>query len=744
MALNITERTAGVLNKATIRPHIILQINGVNTIYGSGTITEIVRIGDPGLLIGDDWVIGGMTDADDQESLISLSGTTTEISQQLSPERGAVSSISSMKVALVDKDELITRLISPGQVVTDMMGRRARVWLGFEGTSFPDDYITVFRGIIDDIESEQGLISLNLAHPDQKKRNTIYERAETVLNGNHNSSIGTITVTTTENFLVGVAGPSGGFDTSFESYIRIDDEIIQYTGKTATTFTGCTRGELDTVANSHDTDTEVTSFYRLTGNGVTLALKLMLSGWGGSYQEDVAVTNFVTIGDGTSVANSMFFENINIPEIYGLIEGDYITTTGASNGANNVSAKQILTIVVLDGSTYIVVDGVTFVSELDTAAVVDFRSQYDTLPNGLKLHGDEVDIDSHILWYRRFLSSFDYDFYLKDSIEGKDFIEKQIYLPMAAYSLPRKSRASMGYHTGPVPNDEIVTIDASNCTNPHQLKIRRSMGKNFYNTIVYKFEVDTLEDKYLFGYITSDTDSKARIEVGNKSLTIQADGLRRALAGENSAAMSSSRLLNRYRYAAEFIDNVKVLFSAGFKMEAGDIIIFDGTDLNVSDIVNSKRGSDPRLFEIINKKLNIKTGEVTLSLVDTNLSLTNRYGLISPASIIASATDQRTFVIQQSYGATYGVNEWRKWQRYIGYSVKVRNSDFSQDANSVILNVLPNNTVTLTTPLGFVPSAGHVMELSHYNNQGAEIKLFYTFMTDAAAFDDAGEPYRML
>ncbi len=743
MALEITSRTQSILQKPQIQPNIVVSIDGVSTIFGSATIEEIVRIGDPGLEIGGGWTIGGFRTVEDQSVLVSLTGTSTEINQQLSPDKGAVSSVSSMKISFIDKNGEVSNLVSPGQVVADILGRRARVYLGFEGTSYPQDYITIFRGIIDDIESDQGSVSLNVAHPDQKKRNTIYERAETALNGAIDDNDTTLTVEDATNFLVGITGPDGLVDDSFTAYVKIGDEIIKYTGTTATTLTGCVRAQLGTVAAAHDDDAEVVSFYRLTGNGVELALKLLLSGWAGPYEENVEITNFLRQGDGTDITDSIFFENIDLVDRYGIAEGDYITTTGAANGANNVSLKQILTILVADGSTNLIIDDVSFVLEEGSAAVIDFRSQYDTLPSGLKMHGDEVDIDAHLLWYQRYLSSFEYDFYLKDTIEGKEFIEKQIYLPMSGYALPRKSRASMGFHSGPLPTENIVTIDHTNCTNPHQLKVRRSIGKNFYNTIIYKFEQDVLEDKYLFGYFIVNEDSKNRIEVGNKSLLIQSNGLRRGMNGENLAAAAASRLLTRYKYAAEFLDNVKVQFSVGFKIEVGDIVILDGTSLNIADSVTGTRGMAPRLFEVINKKLNIKTGDIILALVDTNLSLTARYGLISPASAIASATDQRTFVIERSYNSVYGTNEGRKWSRYIGAGVKIRNSDFSVQGTGIIESV-SGNTITLVGNIGFSIVAGYIMELSGYNNQNETIKLFYTFMTDEAAFDDGEEPYEMI
>jgi hypothetical protein len=68
----------------------------------------------------------------------------------------------------------------------------------------------------------------------------------TKLDGALNNSDTTITVDST-----------AAFDGGSDGTIVIDTEHISYTGKTATTFTGCTRGIDDTVAAAHDDDTDV-------------------------------------------------------------------------------------------------------------------------------------------------------------------------------------------------------------------------------------------------------------------------------------------------------------------------------------------------------------------------------------------------------------------------------------------------------------------------------------------------------
>jgi hypothetical protein len=742
MAIELTDATVSALQKIGIEPQIVLEIDGVTTVYGAATILEVIRIGDTDLEIGDDWVIGGFSAIDDQEDLIVLEGSSNEITQQLNPDRGAISSVSSMRIALADIGGLMTELISPGAVVDDLLGRRAKVWIGFAETSYPEDYIPIFKGIIDDIVSEQTQVVLNIAHPDQKKMQSIFTKASTQLNEVLDSSEATITVDDTSNFLAPSTGPDGANDTSLKFYIRIDDEIIRYTGISGSNFTGCTRGALGTTAAAHDDDTEVNSFYRLEGDGVTLALKIMLSGWAGYFETGVAVTNFLRINATDNVTDAIYFEGVDVEELYGLTIGDYITTVSATNGANNVTLKTISDIVVEDGNSYIVINGVTFVEEVGTAATISFRSQYDTLGEGLKMRPDEVDVEEHLRWYTLFLSSFNYDFYLKDTINGKEFIEKQIFLPMGAYSLPRKARSSMGFHSSPLPNGTIITLDETNILNPTQLKKRRTIGKNFYNTVVYRMEDDALEDRFLFGHVKTDATSKTQIPVGNKALIIDALGMRKDINAANLGESAATRLLNRYKFAAEFFENVNVLFSVGYNLECGDIVVFDGSELNISDAETGTRGAAARLYEIINKKLNIKTGAISLTLVDTNYATASRYGLISPASYVKSGSSQTSFVIEESFNSVYGSNEGRKWSRYIGCGVKVRNADGSV-SGTALLTAVSGNTITVDSALGFTPANGYLMTLDVYNSQNAVVKLLYTFMRDSA-FDDGEDQYLMI
>jgi hypothetical protein len=760
MSVQLTQDALAKSKEGLVKPNIVLEIEGLDIFYGAIIIKKFIRIGDPDLYIGDDWVIGGITELENQADLVSFSaGTSNQIRTQLNPDKGFAESITSMQIALIDKDGQISQLISPGVVLEDIMGRRCKVWYGFDETAFKEDYFLLFAGYIDEVGSYPGSVAINIVHPDTLKKSSIFPKANTKINqiGGIDAIVTTITVDSTAKFFAPVLGPDGiTFDTSsIKHYIKINDEIIEYTGKTLTTFTGCIRGRLGTVADTHNDKTEVVSMVRLTGNAIDLALKMMFSGMQGPFVENIDVTNFVRISPTETVANAIFFNYYDIGKELGVVIGDYITTTGASNGANNISNKRITTITSTEFGSYIVIDGVSFVEENLSAAVLSIRSQYDVWSDGLRMSTEDVEVSGHLKVKGNFLSNFDYDFVLEDTIDNaKSFIAEQLYNPAAAYSVPRKTKSSVSYHLGPLPTDEIKTLDSSNVINPSSINIKRSTGKNFFNTIIYKYQKDPSDGKYLRGTVAISQTSKDRIPVGNKAQIIESDGLREfSIDNPNVvqnalslATTASSRKLKKFKFGAEYIQGLKVNLSTGFNLEVDDVVLLDLPDLKITDITLGNRDGESRLFSITNWSLDLKSGLVTLDLIDPNFDKDSRYGLISPTSIIKAGLSNTQFVIQPTYNTDqFGNNEYKKWENYVGTAVRIHNDDFSI-ADISLINSFSGNTVTLETALSFTPVAGMKMDLAPYGVDTIDgVKLRYVHMQDAATFPSDGKTqYKMI
>lgn len=91
----------------------------------------------------------------------------------------------------------------------------------------------------------------------------------TTLNGAFSAGATTATVADTSSFEFDTQTPIGA--------IKIESEYITYTGKTGTTFTGCTRGAFGTTDATHSDTTTVTEVVLLRGHPLDIALRLLVS-----------------------------------------------------------------------------------------------------------------------------------------------------------------------------------------------------------------------------------------------------------------------------------------------------------------------------------------------------------------------------------------------------------------------------------------------------------------------------------
>ncbi len=834
MSLTLTANTRNSIDRINVDPSVIVEIDGVSTKFGSAKILKYARVGDEDLYVDGSWSVGGLNAIANQDDLISFSdGTTTSIQQSLNPDKGTGSTISSMQIALVDKGEVMTRLITPGKIVDDVLGRKVKVSLLFKDCAHPEDSVTLFRGVIDDIISKSGTVVLNIAHVDTKKTQTIFHKIETqissfdqnfssalvdlftdtfnitshgIVNGNVlffdalpgagntlpkplkkkktyyainvttntfqvsesegggafdlnisgtgtlilkrggiNSTETTIPLETTSGLLAPFMGANGLYDSNIEFYARIDDEIIRYTGISGSNITGCVRGQLGSNPVEHGPGAPVNSIYRIKGTAMETALKIMCSGFPDYWKTGHPVNRINQISATENYPNTLFFYGLDITEETGVVDGDFVTTINSAQSSNNFTKRQIIRIDKHVDGTYITVDGDPLISETETAATISFYSQYNVWPAGLRIESDLIDITEHLRIHRLFLSSFSYDFYLSDSINNaNEWMAEQIYKPSSSFAIPRKARASVGFHSPPIPDTNITTLDQHSITNPKQLTLRRTISKNMYNTVVFKFDPDILEDdKMLSGVVETDEDSKNRIRVGTRALIIKSSGMRDYLQGKSLASASAKRRLDRYKFAAEFYETVDVTLKAGLSVEISDILLLDASKLKVSDTKRAIRGPEVKFFEVTNKSYDIKTGKIRFQLTDTNFAAADRYGLIGPSSLIKSGVSGQEFVIKPSFGAQPGDNEFEKWTPLIEPRVRIHSANYSVYGDATISRIV-GNTIHLEESLAFIPLADYILDLAPYDEQSEQVKLIFAFMNNDETFPDGKSQYLQL
>lgn len=823
MSYSITERARAIANSKLIGPHLVIEIEGYPLFLTSSTLVEVARYGGDDLYYGmPGLTYGGVVKKKNQADLLSLEATTTNITQQLMPDEGASSSTTQLTVGLVNKDNVFSDLVTPrGQ--DDIISKKASVYLGAEGMSFPEDYIRIFVGNVTDTTLSAGLVKLKISHPENEKRSEIYLKASTELSadmryrsrviqginyrtrtdfegnptiayvagGTHNSEAvtvgggGQITIaiavgqTTNNNirtalenslparFVVDYSIESGqgavvvtamgatpmltdslpqvlntdGFllpKDLVESYVRIGDEIFKYTGLTETGFTGVTRGHFGTIETAHEAGDAVESFYVLgdatnQSNAITLGLKVLISGSANWVREAVA-TDF-GMGPEPTNQNSIFFQDRKLAGSENVRVGDKITITGATTPANNLTDAVITAIVdEYEGTRIVVSEPLT--AETESEAVATFHSQYDTLPDGLGMSPDQVDIDEFQKIAVLFNSTVpNYQIFLKDSISGKDLFNKEILFPAAMYSIPRKGRVSIGKLRPPISDFETKTLDETTVLNAKDLQIERSSNQNFYNAVSYKFDEDAVEDRFLAGRVMLSANSTNRIKVGNKVYKIESKGLRPTPENEVIIKANSERLLDRFQYGAESIKGVKVPFSVGWATEIGDTVIVQG--LQMFDTKTGERTLSPRVMEITNRAFNFRQGIITLDLTDTAYAMNGRYGTISPSSIVAETSTTTELIIKKSFGTTELEKERDKWEGYQGMPVIVHREDWSEFDTVTMLGFSPSNDnmMLLGSPLSFTPGLGDIVDIAHYDEASDYQKAVHTFANPHALIE---------
>lgn len=708
MSLPLSDKLRSLLQDRTKSPQLILEIDGLPAI-SSLIPKKYAEYGDD-IFYGDSGLVyGGLVPDGTALPYIDLSRSTNQITQQMLVDKGGFSSVTSFDVSIVDKDQAITKIISPSFVINEIISKKCRLYLSLEGAGHPKDSVEFFSGIVAGVSAGAGYVNINLASPEKLKNLEIFPKLSTELSSLINNSVTTIPVLSTESF--SVPADSG----TLRTYIIIEDEYIEYTGLTSTSFTGCVRGQFGSIANSHALNTNVQSAYRLTGNLRDLSLKLMLSGLNIPYIEDYSIISFNTYGP-TFVQNAIFVTEFNFDQKYGVVAGDLITISGATNLSNNITTT-VNSVVTNDLGSYIIL-GSDLITE-GSGATFSIKSKYSVLPKfcGLEMTPDQVDVAEFEKIYTQFSANFfDYDFFIKDQVNGNDFINTQILYPSGCYALPRKAKTSLGTTIPPLGQSDTKKLNSENVIGASTLKIERNISKNFYNAVVIKYAKDQVDDKFKRGKIRQSSDSTNRIKVANKSLNIDADGV----VPESSFAFKfdiiGRRFLDRYQFAAEYLD-IQVDYGTGFNIEIGDVVILDGSSLQISDSKVGSRSFLPRLFEVQNKVLNLKGAPVKLSIVDTAFNINGRYGTISPSSVVLAGSTTTQIKLKKSFGTNLGFNsENYKWRNLVGSTLRIRSDDYSYDNESVIISLDPANDdgIILDPPLPSAPIDGYIIDVAKY------------------------------
>jgi hypothetical protein len=740
--MSLTKYPAGYLDANTQQSKpliVVFKIEGLSYAFALNNLYTRVRYGDAGLTYGMVGLVYGslrkLAETEAQSSQMVLENGLT-IQQRLEPEQGK-GSISTLSLVFADVDGLLTQLCAPGVILDDILGgKEVKVGLGYQNTNYPDDFFWVFRGTIGGYRIQGPRVTLQLVDPNQKSRQPVFVAGNAVLSTSIDNVVTTIPLTSVGSFAAHIAGPDGTFDTTVKTFIKIDDEWMMYGA-----------GDVDPIANtltvtrnlpppgynavgaaSHAAGSSVSGLLELGaeligGNPITLALKVYLSGWAGPWKTGEACYGLGSTFDLAAPSRRCIAlpANVDADEEYGIAIGDYITVSGSAIPGNNTQ-YQILGFQADSGgrpNRNVLVDQ-DLSYEYPSAALLAFRSQFDTLPtsSGARMKPSEIDVPTFVQLRNWFFTGAENNmqFTLDGETIAKDFVEKELILPLAAYSLTRYGRLSLGYTRPPVAADKLVTLSIDNVINPENIVVERATNtRRFYNYITYDFDFAPEKSIFLTSQQYYDADSYSLIKELS-SLPIQSKGMRTALGSTTLAQNRAAALLQRYGKAAHEI-TIEVNWEAGSLVEVGDIVlVVDNGNLKIANLVTGARNIGEALYEVIDRTLNIKDDRVKLKLLGGIIdNRANRYGAVSPSSVVVSG-DTNSVRVETSFAETFGVDEGKKWLDYPGLLIAVHSLDYVNYAEVELGELDPNdvNRLPFVTSLPFTPTAGMIVDVARF------------------------------
>lgn len=184
----------------------------------------------------------------------SVISALSVFSQRLDFDK-ANSTIGEISYRLIDRANLVSEQLGAQlQVGRSLRRMRMRVYEGFEGLAW-SDYLLRQTQVVDKIRYDKGAFEFLCADIQRAMRKDIFDLATTTLAASCDDTQNFIDVYDTSKYQLLTHGSSfSDAPNQTVGYFKLEDEIIRYTGKTSTRFTGCTRGALNTLPAKHTVD----------------------------------------------------------------------------------------------------------------------------------------------------------------------------------------------------------------------------------------------------------------------------------------------------------------------------------------------------------------------------------------------------------------------------------------------------------------------------------------------------------
>lgn len=708
---------------------IVVKIEGVPFYITSGPIFKTIRYGDP-IFYGDPGLVyGGLLLRDDFKPYLNLDGSMV-ISQKVEPEQGR-GAVTLLTLSFTDKDGFFSRLVSRGVVVDEPLGnKKVQVWLGYQATSFPEDYLVILRGYISQTTYQASKVTIQLSDPNIKRRGNICYTPKTTTTSPVNNSQTSIPVVRIDGFYDHVLGPDGlTYDPAITTYIKIDDEYMKYgPGDLSPTAITVVRGQRGSTAASHDVNASIDNIIQIQDNLINIALKTMISGWSGPYttgQNIRSLADTLDPGLGVIPGAVLLPEDIDAIEDLGIAVGDWITISGSTMGNDGTFQITEITDALSRSNRLLNTTGVFIVETplVPGALVMSIRSQYDTYPvaAGAKISPIDIDVDTFQTLRNQFLAQGEnrMRFLITEATTLKSFIESELLLPVGAYSITRYGKMSMALTKPPLAAQKLIFLDKDTVKDAPNIVVMRGLNnRRYFSEIDYYWDI--LDDGSTFTNTLAilDTESLSKTDTSSV-LPVKSKGLKSDLNAQVLIDRRGQFLLNRYKNVATEL-TLKVNFKTIAQIETGDVVaVRDDGHLKLLNYETGERNLGTQMFEVIRRDIDLKNGDGTVTVLgNIGVQATDRFATISPSSLVDTDSTTTSIRIKESFGSAFPGNEGKKWKDYVGLPIFVHNLDYSiVSAEVTFLGIDPGDSHRLLVDpaLGFTPSPDMIVEIAKYD-----------------------------
>jgi hypothetical protein len=716
-------------------PILVLEIEGSPILFTSGTIYTSIKYDDPGVNYDGTYVYDGMRpiDLDTQKSWIDRKGSSSTLSQKLEQWDGKAS-IETFNIKIVDVQGTVTALCSPGQTIEDILNRKVKVYFGYKTISYPEDYIKIFQGYINNVKIVQGAVFFTFTDPSSRRKQVLFNGSISRTTTALLSTDTVINLSSTDNLYRTILNAKGVADSTVTIGLVLDgSEICTFVNSGITSGTQVTvvRGQFGTTAVAHDIDVEVTMFMSVTDNPMNIALKSQLSGWDGAWVSGLSLRGIVNTDDSLTQADTITFsDGVDVVRDYGITLGSFVILSGSPNPANNGTFT--VADIIKDNRTILVSETGILVQEnppvngyLATEAA--FRSQYDTYPDsaGLGLSPDDV-LVSQFEYLRDVFVKFQFKMDLvAEESSGKTWIEQHLFKPIGGYSLTQGSKISVGLTHAPLINDLSKFIDQDNVINAKNIEVERGLNTRFfYNEMLFNYAYNPLDQKFRRSLRVINADAQSRMRQVSV-LKVDCRGLADNPTSVIIMNQRAERILQRYQFAAETV-SLSTNFKTGHTIDAGDVVILTDTDpptLQIANTETGKRGVMNRVMEVQERTVDISNGMSKVTLLSNNgFAFSDRYGVIGPSSELDQSYTHTTTKIRiaPSFQMFFGNSEYKKWEDYENSWVKIHDKNYAFSANTTFtLDLTDPMIMHLSPALPFVPGGYMVVEFEDYDDTNA-------------------------